>query len=98
MREVTLPFGPAFLVIWNLWKDYKKEEHKFRFKSTITEQMCLKKLVKLSAGKEEIAIQIIEESIANGWSGLFKLKENGKQNINSGSMASAFAKIDSMPD
>lgn len=35
----------------------------------------LKKLTKLSGGRSEVAIEIIEESIANGWTGIFSLKE-----------------------
>ena len=40
----------------------------------------LTKLVKLSNGVESVAIDIVEESIANGWKGFFPLKNqsNGK--------------------
>lgn len=34
----------------------------------------LKKLEKLSNGNEEIAIEILEQSMANGWQGIFELK------------------------
>jgi len=36
----------------------------------------LKELGKLSNQDEETAIKIIGQSIANGWKGLFELKEN----------------------
>lgn len=44
----------------------------------------LKKLTKLSEGNEETAIEILEESIAQGWIGIFPLKNKnyGKTNNN----------------
>ncbi len=71
-----MPFGENFAEMFEYWKIYKSKEWKFKFKSAISEQMCLNKLVKISGGKEDIAIQIIEESIANGWQGLFPLKQD----------------------
>lgn len=35
----------------------------------------LKKLTKISGGRSEVAIEILEESIANGWTGIFALKD-----------------------
>ena len=35
-----------------------------------------KKLIKLSGGKEDVAIEILKQSIANGWQGIFELKIN----------------------
>lgn len=76
MKEIVMPFGESFAEMFEYWKIYKSKEWKFKFKSAISEQMCLNKLVKISGGKEDIAIQIIEESIANGWQGLFPLKQD----------------------
>lgn len=49
----------------------------------------LKKLEKLSNGNEYTAIEILEESIAQGWQGIFPLKNNnyGKQTNNNSSQA-----------
>lgn len=76
-RIVVLPFGEAFQEKWELWKDFKVEQFAFRYK-TIGEQGALKALVDISQGREEVAMKIIDQSIANGWKGLFELKaENG---------------------
>lgn len=41
--------------------------------------MAVKKIDELSAGDSSLAIQIINQSIANGWSGLFPYKAAGQQ-------------------
>jgi hypothetical protein len=76
-KVLALPFiSENFVKYWGLWKDYKKEEHKFNFKSIESEQASLNELVKLSDGLENDAIRIIEQSLANGWKGFFKLKND----------------------
>jgi hypothetical protein len=62
---------------WNVWKDYKKNQHRFTYKGGTSEQGALKLLNTLANGNESIAIKIIEQSISNGWSGFFELKTNG---------------------
>ncbi len=81
--KVLLPFNGIFSEKWAEWKKYKKIEHKFHYKSELSENMALKKLVKLSGNNESIAVQIIEESMAGGWEGFFELKNknNGKAGI-----------------
>ena len=71
---------------WSKWKEYKTKEHKFSFKSEISERSALNELVKLSNNQETVAIQIINQSITNGWKGLFTIKNqsNDKSNRNSG--------------
>ena len=39
----------------------------------------MKKLEKLSGGNNDIAIQILDESVMNSWQGLFPLKDSGKR-------------------
>ena len=70
-----------FIENWKTWKDYKKNQFKFNFKSTNSEQIAINHLIKLSDKKEQNAIDIINQSIANGWKGFFQLKtnQNGKQ-------------------
>lgn len=73
-REFVNPFSEAFIPIWELWKTYKKEEFKFSYKSSITEQAAVAHLVELSGGNEQLAGRIIKQSMENGWKGLFELK------------------------
>lgn len=61
---------------WIRWKNFKKAEFNFSYKSEISEQSAKNELINLSGGDEETAIKIIEQSIANGWKGFFKLKNN----------------------
>ena len=75
--KVVYPFDSVqFLDWWGNWKKYKKDEHKFQYKSGASEQAALKKLSELSEGNEQNAILIIEQSLANGWKGFFKLEKN----------------------
>lgn len=81
--EITMPWGTeSFLSAWEEWKIYKKQQHRFTYKSIRTEQAALVDLCELSAGQESTALLIIRQSIAKGWSGLFELKPptngNGK--------------------
>ena len=64
---------------WELWKQYKKEQFRFTFKSKLTEQAALKALSEV-ANCDTKAIAVIHQSIANGWRGLFPLKSEPKQN------------------
>lgn len=75
--HITMPFSTDhFIGCWELWKDYKAREHKFKYKTPQSEQASLMQLVKLSDGLETTAIKIIEQSMANGWKGFFELKTN----------------------
>ena len=78
---------------WNKWKEYKKAEFRFNYKSEISEQAAKTELINLSSNNEETAIKIIEQSIANGWKGFFKLKENGTHKKGSGASEEAIARI-----
>ena len=77
-KEVEIPFSEFFIPYWQKWKEYKSKEHKFKYKSEHSEKSALNDLLKLSNSNEQTAIQIIEQSIANGWKGFFQLKSNGK--------------------
>lgn len=70
-----------FEKIWKGWIEYKKSEHKEKFKSPKTEQTAINKLVELSNGDSDCAAKIINHSIANRYKGLFALNEN-KVNFN----------------
>lgn len=71
---VINPFSDSFLDTWQLWKDFRWQEHKFKYKGCISEQVRLMQLTKLSDGNEQTAISIIMQSIGNGWSGFYNLK------------------------
>jgi hypothetical protein len=78
--QIVYPFvSDQFIGSWDLWKNYKKAEHNFKYKSEISEQAALKELGEMANGDEDKAIKIIHQSISKAWSGLFELKENGKQ-------------------
>lgn len=72
-EEVVLPWS-GFGDAWSAWKEYRRAEHRFNYKSSNTEQIALKKLQELSNDNEDTAKKIIEQSIANGWKGLFALR------------------------
>jgi hypothetical protein len=61
--------------LWEQWTEYKKEEHKDKFKSQKSEQLALNNLVKISKERIEVARKIVSLSIINRWKGLFEIKE-----------------------
>lgn len=67
--------------VWNLWKDYKKKEFGFKYKSEQSEQSALTKLKNLAGEDGNLAKDIIQQSMANGWKGFFPLPDK-KQNKN----------------
>ena len=82
-EKVELPFESyEFQDAWEQFKFYKKKEFKFTYKTKQSEAAALKELLTLSKGYEDIAIKIINQSLANGWKGLFNLKEDAKGTTN----------------
>jgi hypothetical protein len=71
-RNVLVYPSSEFQNLWEEWIEYKKEEHRDKYKSTKTEQKAIDNLVKLSAGDYKIAEEIVNNSIANKYKGLFK--------------------------
>ncbi|MFH1562318.1 MAG: replication protein, partial [Nitrospirota bacterium] len=60
----------------DLWQDFK--EHRNKLKGTMTkraQELLIKKISDISKGKTEIAQALIEQSIENGWKGIFPLKD-----------------------
>jgi uncharacterized protein YdaU (DUF1376 family) len=71
--QLIYPFNSSeFIEAWGLWKKYKKEEHKFSYKSIITEQATINDLVKIAGGIESECIRFIKHAITKGWKGLYK--------------------------
>lgn len=74
-KEVVMPFeGKEFESAWKSWKEYKRDEHGFKFKSPTSEQASLHQLQNLAGGDHDTAVRIIGQSLANGWKGFFALK------------------------
>ncbi len=71
-RNVLIYPSSEFQNLWEEWIDYKKEEHRDKYKSTKTEQKAIDNLIKLSEGNYKIAEEIVNNSIANKYKGLFK--------------------------
>ena len=65
---------------WESWKDFRKKEYRKSYKD-LGEKAAIKKLLKLSTSKEEQAL-ILEQSMENGWIGIFALKSEKKRKIN----------------
>lgn len=79
-RNIIYPFNSEnFKNAWQIWRDYKFKEFKFKYKSIISEQEALNKVSRISQGIESVALDIIRESIANGWEGLFEPKESNNK-------------------
>lgn len=78
-KNIEDPFN-GDLTKWVDWKSYKRKEHRFSYKSSESENQALKNLHELSGGNISVAEKIIDQSIGNGWQGLFKLKnqQNGQ--------------------
>jgi hypothetical protein len=75
-KIIQYPFtSDSFIQAWKIWKQYKKESFKFNYKP-IGEQAALMHLAKLSGNNEELAIEIINTSMGNGWKGFFALNNN----------------------
>lgn len=55
------------------WIEYKREL-KQAYKSQTSLQQCYNNLLKLSAGNPTKAMHVVNQSIGNGWAGLFEFK------------------------
>lgn len=75
---LVMPFtDEIFVNRWEAWKTYKKEQFKFSYKHS-GEQAALKNIGELSRGNLELALAIIQQSMANGWKGFFELKNSNQ--------------------
>jgi hypothetical protein len=71
MPRVDHIFSPRFTVAWEEWIAYKKREWKQSYKALKTEQTAVNKLIKDCGGNEQMAIDMIECSMANRWQGIY---------------------------
>lgn len=90
--NVIYPFtSKRFIEVWELWKQDRKDR-KIKKYTPIGEQGALHKLFTDSGENEEIAIEIINQSICNGYQGLFPLKNKPNTGQN------AVDKFSNVPD
>lgn len=83
--ELNFPFDSnTFKAQWDLYKVFRKKKHRFTFLNNESENRKLTELFNMSTGDEKFAIRIIQNSIDNGYKGLFLPKnlDNGKSNNN----------------
>ncbi len=64
---------PPWQELMQTWLEYKSSR-KERYKSELSAKKCLEQLRRLSEQNATTAQQIIDQSIANNWAGLFELK------------------------
>lgn len=66
---------------WQMWIEYRKEINN-NYKSEKSEEIGYEQLIRKSGDNPEVAMQMIKNSIANGYKGLFAIKDNsnGKRN------------------
>lgn len=62
---------PFFIVKWREWWDYRKEIKKPLKATTAKKQLAFLE----TQGRD--AVEVLEQSMVNGWTGLFPLKKNG---------------------
>lgn len=75
-RKAPVVYYPNDEKLDSAFKDFV--EMRKKSKSPMTEkaiELAIKHLEELSGGDNDVAIEIIEQSIMNGWKGLFTLKE-----------------------
>jgi hypothetical protein len=87
--EINLEFEP----IIEEWLEYKKDR-KESYKSDKSVHAFIKKLHKLSNNAPHQAQEIIEQSIANNWAGIFELKNQNNRSPNQKNNWAGTAKIE----
>lgn len=76
-KGIVYPFpSDEFVRLWGEFKVYRKEQHKFTYKSVRTEQGALNTLAKIAKDEDE-ARTIITRTIGNGWKGFYPIKHEG---------------------
>jgi hypothetical protein len=79
VKNVLVYPSSEFQNIWEQWIEYKKDEHKDTYKSSKTEQIAINNLIKLCSGNLQVAEEIVNNSIANKYKGLFEIKTYGQK-------------------
>lgn len=78
--SIERPFkSKQFDEMWDIWIDERKQQKRKKYTER-GEQAALHNLQKISNNNETTAIEIIKQSITQGWAGLFTLKTGAKRN------------------
>lgn len=72
---------PEFLDIFSRWLEYKRKRGE-AYKTKESAALAYKKLLKLADNDPKKAIEVIEDSMANNYAGLFKPKEQNGSKTN----------------
>lgn len=70
-----------FREIFNTWLEYKRQRGEI-YKSEKSLKSCYKRLLKLCYNDPNIAILVVEQSMANNWAGLFELEKQRNNGSN----------------
>lgn len=65
---------------FSTWLEYKKRQFDFEYKTEPALKAVYSELILLSKGDPALAMKIVEQSMSNGWKGLFELKINNNNN------------------
>lgn len=61
---------------WLKWTEFKETQFKFKYKDLKSEQASINEFIHLCNGDYDLADRIVNQSIVNGWKGLFIYKNN----------------------
>lgn len=79
---VSPPFvAEEYREVWQMWIEYRKEINN-NYKSEKSEKIGYEQMVKKSGDNPEVAKQMIEDSIASGYKGMFAPKTNNNAQRN----------------
>lgn len=53
LTGIINPFSDQFLETWQIWKDFRSEYDKFKYKGVYSEQMALKNYPNYQTGKKK---------------------------------------------
>ena len=70
-----------FAQVFFMWLDYKYDTFKDRYKTQQSIQACYNNLLKLSHNDPKTAFDVVNQSMANNWKGLFELKTSNNGNF-----------------
>jgi hypothetical protein len=75
IEPATLVFySPETETAWKRWREYKKTQFKFTYKSTDSEQSAINHMEKLANNIPGSATALVDYAISQGWKGLYEPK------------------------
>ena len=66
--------------VWKKWREFRTQQFRTSYKP-IGEKAAIGKLLRISQGCHQVQEQIIQQSIENGWKGLFEIKQEKQSKI-----------------